>query len=95
MFKYGDEIKLQNDVFIKIMGVFPPEQIYLVDINGIKKRMDDELLRFFISKFEHSQLDEFDEKDGEVSEAINNEIKTEEEKLKKTKKGVKNGRTKN
>ena len=51
MFNYLEEIILENDVIVKIMGVFPQEKKYSVNINGINMRIEDDFLNFLISKY--------------------------------------------
>lgn len=66
MFNYKDEIRLINDVVINIVGVFPTDRKYSVEINGIKKHIDDEFLSFLIDKYGF--------KDEPVKEAVNESI---------------------
>lgn len=80
MYKYKDIIWLKDDVKIEILGVFNGENIfYYIDINGIKKKIDGELLNFFINKYK------------EVVEVEEEEYKKNIE----TKKEKKNGKSRN
>jgi hypothetical protein len=51
MYKFRDKIRLLNDVEIEIKGIFPADNKYSININGIERRMDSEFLDFLVAKY--------------------------------------------